>query len=425
MIIFSEQAITPVVVYIMKLKKSDSEIYDAIVVEKDRQFFNLELIASENYVSGAVLESAGSILTNKYAEGYPQKRYYGGCKNVDDIETLAIERVKKLFGAKFANVQPHSGSQANMAALFTLAKPGDRILGQSLQSGGHLSHGSKVSFSGQIFESFTYGISKKTGLLDYNEILKIAKKVKPKVIICGFSAYPRKIDFQEFRKIADEVGAYLVADIAHIAGLVATGFHQSPIGIADIVTTTTHKTLRGPRGGVIMTNNTELAAKIDKAVFPGIQGGPLENIIAAKAVCFKEALDPKFKEYIGQVIGNMRVLSDTLHHLDFDLVTKGSDNHLTLIDLCNKEITGVDFEIALEAAGITVNKNSVPGDDKPPSITSGIRVGTAAVTTRGMGPAEMQRIAEMINIVAENMDDDKKMLEVNKEVREMCKKFPI
>ncbi|PIU24264.1 serine hydroxymethyltransferase [Candidatus Berkelbacteria bacterium CG08_land_8_20_14_0_20_39_8] len=409
----------------MKLKKSDSEIYDAIVAEKDRQFFNLELIASENYVSGAVLESAGSILTNKYAEGYPQKRYYGGCKNVDDIETLAIERVKKLFGAKFANVQPHSGSQANMAALFTLAKPGDRILGQSLQSGGHLSHGSKVSFSGQIFESFTYGISKKTGLLDYNEILKIAKKVKPKVIICGFSAYPRKIDFQEFRKIADEVGAYLVADIAHIAGLVATGFHQSPIGIADIVTTTTHKTLRGPRGGVIMTNNTELAAKIDKAVFPGIQGGPLENIIAAKAVCFKEALDPKFKEYIGQVIGNMRVLSDTLHHLDFDLVTKGSDNHLTLIDLCNKEITGVDFEIALEAAGITVNKNSVPGDDKPPSITSGIRVGTAAVTTRGMGPAEMQRIAEMINIVAENMDDDKKMLEVNKEVREMCKKFPI
>jgi len=302
----------------MKLKKSDSEIYDAIVAEKDRQFFNLELIASENYVSGAVLESAGSILTNKYAEGYPQKRYYGGCKNVDDIETLAIERVKKLFGAKFANVQPHSGSQANMAALFTLAKPGDRILGQSLQSGGHLSHGSKVSFSGQIFESFTYGISKKTGLLDYNEILKIAKKVKPKVIICGFSAYPRKIDFQEFRKIADEVGAYLVTDIAHIAGLVATGFHQSPIGIADIVTTTTHKTLRGPRGGVIMTNNTELAAKIDKAVFPGIQGGPLENIIAAKAVCFKEALDPKFKEYIGQVIGNMRVLSDTLHHLDFD-----------------------------------------------------------------------------------------------------------
>ncbi|MEI8061198.1 MAG: serine hydroxymethyltransferase [Candidatus Berkelbacteria bacterium] len=409
----------------MNLENSDKEIFDSIAAEKDRQFYNLELIASENYVTDAILEAQGSILTNKYAEGYPGYRYYGGCKNIDEIETLAIARAKKLFGCKFANVQPHSGSQANMAAYLAVAKPGDKILGQSLQSGGHLSHGSKISFSGIFFDSYSYGVDGKTGLIDYEEVLKIAKEVKPKIIVCGFSAYPRQIDFLSFRKIADEVGAYLIADIAHIAGLVATGFHQSPIGIADIVTTTTHKTLRGPRGGVIMTDNEELATKIDKAVFPGIQGGPLEHVIAAKAVCFKEALEPKFKAYIGQVIGNMRVLSDTLHHLDFDLVTDGTDNHLALIDLRNKEITGADFEAALEAAGITVNKNSVPGDDKPPTISSGIRIGTAAITTRGMGPAEMQRIAEMINIVAENIDSDEKLAETKEEVREMCAKFPI
>lgn len=409
----------------MNLKLQDKEIYDAIEAEKKRQAVGLEMIASENYVSEAVLEAAGSILTNKYAEGYSGHRYYGGCCEIDKVETLAIERLKKLFGCKFANVQPHSGSSANMAAYFAILKPGDKILGQAMNAGGHLTHGAKVSFSGKIFDSYSYGVNEKTGLIDYEEVLKIAKEIKPKVIMCGFSAYPRRIDFLSFRKIADEVGAYLIADIAHIAGLVASGFHQSPIGIADIVTSTTHKTLRGPRGGIIMTDNEELAAKIDKAVFPGIQGGPLEHIIAAKAVCFKEALKPKFKAYIGQVIGNMRVLSDTLHHLDFDLVTDGSDNHLALIDLRNKKITGADFESALESAGITVNKNSVPGDDKPPTITSGIRIGTAAITTRDMGPAEMQRIAEMINIVAENMDNDEKLAEVKEEVHEMCTKFPI
>jgi len=409
----------------MDLKHTDKEIYEAIRAEKKRQFFNLELIASENYVSEAILEAQGSILTNKYAEGYPQKRYYGGCKEVDKSETLAIERAKKLFRCKFANVQPHSGSQANMAAYLAVAKPGEKILGQSLKSGGHLSHGSKVSFSGIFFDAHSYGVDNKTGLINYEEILRIAKKVKPKVIICGYSAYPRQIDFLAFRKIADEVGAYLIADIAHIAGLVATGYHQSPVGIANIVTTTTHKTLRGPRGGIILTNNKELAEKIDKAIFPAIQGGPLEHVIAAKAVCFKEALKPEFNKYISAVLKNMRVLADTLNCFDFDLVTGGSDNHLALIDLRNKKITGADFELALEKAGITVNKNSVPGDDKPPTITSGIRIGTAAITTRGMGPAEMQRIAEMINIIAENVDDNKVLAKIKAEVRQMCKKFPI
>ncbi len=409
----------------MNLKNSDKEIFDSIAAEKDRQFYNLELIASENYVSEAILEAQGSVLTNKYAEGYPQKRYYGGCREIDKSETYAIERVKKLFGARFANVQPHSGSQANMAAYLAVAKPGDRILGQSLNSGGHLSHGSKVSFSGIFFDAHSYGVNEKSGLIDYEEVLKIAREVKPKVIMCGFSAYPRQIDFLSFRRIADELGAYLIADIAHIAGLVATGFHQSPIGIADIITTTTHKTLRGPRGGVILTNDEKLAEKIDKAIFPGVQGGPLEHIIAAKAVCFREALEPNFKEYIAHVIGNMRVLADTLDCFDFDLVTGGSDNHLALIDLRNKKISGLEFECALEKAGITVNKNSVPGDDKPATVTSGVRIGTAAITTRGMGPAEMQRIAEMMNIVADHIGDDKKMAELKKEVREMCAKFPI
>lgn len=407
------------------LKDSDKEIFKIINAEKKRQFDGLEMIASENYASEAVLETQGSILTNKYAEGYPQKRYYGGCKEIDRGELLAIERAKKLFGCKFVNVQPHCGSSANMAAYLAVAKPGDKILGQSLQSGGHLTHGSPVSFSGKLFESKSYGVDHKTGLLDYKEILKIAEEFKPKIIVCGFSAYPRQIDFLAFRQIADKVGAYLIADIAHIAGLIATGYHQSPIRVADIVTTTTHKTLRGPRGGMIMTNDEELAKKIDKMVFPGIQGGPLEHIIAAKAVCFGEALKPEFKVYIKSVIENMRILSKTLKSFDFDLVTDGSDNHLALIDLRNKNLTGADFEKALESAGITVNKNSVPGDDKPPTISSGIRIGTAAITTRGMGPVEMQRIAEMINIVSENISDEKKLAEVKKEVREMCSKFPI
>lgn len=409
----------------MNLKNFDREIYKAITAEKDRQFFNLELIASENYVSDAILEAQGSILTNKYAEGYPQKRYYGGCREIDKVETLAIKRAKKLFGCKFANVQPHSGSQANMAAYLAVAKPGDKILGQSLQSGGHLSHGSKVSFSGQLFKSSTYEVEVGTGLLDYDEVLRVAKKTKPKVIVCGTSAYPRKIDFRKFRQIADKVGAYLVADIAHIAGFVVTGLHQSPIPYADIVTSTTQKTLRGPRGGIIMTNNKELAEKIDKTIFPGIQGGPFEHTIAAKAVCFAEALRPSFKKYCSLVLQNMRILVESLKKYDFNLVTGGSDNHLALINLRNKKITGKDFESALEKAGITVNKNIIPDDPKPPTITSGIRIGTAAITTRGMGPAEMQRIAEMINIVAENLNDDKKLAEIKSEVCEMCSKFPI
>lgn len=409
----------------MELKNSDKEISTAIKAEKDRQFFNLELIASENYVSEAVLEAQGSILTNKYAEGYPQHRYYGGCKNIDKVETLAIERAKKLFGCKFANVQSHSGSGANMAAYLAVAKPGDKILGQSLQSGGHLSHGSKASFSGQIFTSLTYEVRFDTGLLDYDEILRIAKKIRPKVIVCGSSAYPRKIDFKKFRQIANKVGAHLIADIAHIAGLVVTELHQSPIPYADIVTSTTQKTLRGPRGGLILTNDEKLAEKIDKAVFPVTQGGPFEHTIAAKAVCFKEALQPSFRKYCSLVLQNMRILVESLQEYDFNIVTDGSDNHLALIDLRNKNITGANFECALEKAGITVNKNSVPDDDKPATITSGIRIGTPAITTRGMGPAEMQRIAEMINLVAQNLDNDKKLAEIKSEVREMCKKFPI
>lgn len=407
------------------LKNSDKKMFEIIEAEKKRQFDGLEMIASENYASEAVLEAQGSILTNKYAEGYPQKRYYGGCKEIDRGELLAIERAKELFGAKYVNVQPHCGSSANMAAYLALADPGAKILGQSLSSGGHLTHGSPVSFSGKLYQSNSYSVDEKSGLLDYENIRKIAKEFKPKIIVCGFSAYPRQIDFLAFRQIADEVDAYLVADIAHIAGLVATGHHPSPIGVADIVTTTTHKTLRGPRGGIIMTNNEELATKIDKAIFPGIQGGPLEHIIAAKAVCFGEALKSDFKEYIKKVIENMRVLSKTLESFDFDLVTGGSDNHLALIDLRNKNLTGVDFERALESAGITVNKNSVPGDDKPPTIASGIRIGTPAITTRGMGASEMQRIAELMNIIADDIDNQKKLDEIKEEVKEMCQKFPV
>jgi glycine hydroxymethyltransferase len=385
----------------------------------------LEMIASENYVSKSVLEAAGSVLTNKYAEGYPGHRYYGGCEVIDKVESLAIERLKKLFGCKFANVQPHCGSAANMAVYFALLKPGDVVLGQSMDSGGHLTHGAKVSFSGTLYESYGYTISEKTGQLDYDEIASLAKKVKPKMIICGYSAYPRSIDFKKFKKIADSVGAYLLADIAHIAGLVATGYHQSPVGIADVVTSTTHKTLRGPRSGMIMTNNEELAKKINKAIFPGIQGGPLEHIIAAKAVAFGEALKPEFKKYIGSVVANMAIFAKTLMHYDFELVTGGTDNHLILVDLRSKNLTGKGFTAALGKAGITVNQNSVPGDPQPPMITSGVRVGTAALTTRGMGPVEMQRIAEMYNIVAENMEDDKKLAEIREEVAIMCKKFPV
>lgn len=409
----------------MDLKTQDPEIAKIIECEKKRQREGLEMIASENYVSEAVLEATGSVLTNKYAEGYPEARYYGGCECIDQSETLAIERLKMLFGCKFANVQPHSGSGANMAAYAAVLNFGDRILGQALDSGGHLTHGSKVSFSGKLYESFSYGLDPDTGVLNYDKILEIAKEVKPQVIMCGFSAYPRKLDFKKFREIADAVGAYLIADIAHIAGLVATGLHDSPIGIADIVTSTTHKTLRGPRSGIVMTNDEELAKKINKSVFPMLQGGPLEHVIAAKAVAFAEDLKPEFKKYIQNVVDNMATFAKTLQSFDFDLVTGGTDNHLILVDLRKKGLTGKDFETALGKAGITVNKNAVPGDPNPPKITSGIRVGTAALTTRGMGPAEMQRIAEMFNIVAENMENESKLAEIKQEVLEMTKGFPV
>lgn len=409
----------------MRLKIKDKEVFDIIECEKKRQTDGLEMIASENYVSKAVLEAQGSVLTNKYAEGYPSKRYYGGCEFIDQAENLAIKRLKKLFKCNFANVQPHCGSSANMAAYAATIDLGDKILGQSLDAGGHLTHGSKVSFSGKFYQAHTYGLNPKTGLLNYDMILDIAKKVKPKLIICGYSAYPRKIDFDQFRAIANKVGAVLVADIAHIAGLVATGFHQSPIGIADIVTSTTHKTLRGPRSGIIMTNDEALSIKINKAVFPMLQGGPLEHIIAAKAVAFSEALDDDFKVYIKNVLINMQTLAKTLQSFDFELVTGGTDNHLILIDLRNKNLTGQEFEHALGLAGITVNKNAIPNDPNPPKITSGVRVGTAALTTRGMGIAEMQRIAEMFNLVACDHTDSKKLIRIRNEVKEMTKKFKV
>ena len=409
----------------MNLKTQDSEIFKLIEEEKKRQCEGLEMIASENYVSEAGLEATRSILTNKYAEGYPSARYYGGCENVDQIESIAIERLKKLFGCKYANVQPHSGSSANMAAYAAVLSPGDVILGQSLDAGGHLTHGSKVSFSGKVYQSFSYGLDPETGLLNYETIREIAKEVKPKAIMCGYSAYPRKLDFIKFREIADEVGAILIADIAHIAGLVATGFHDSPIGIADIVTSTTHKTLRGPRSGIIMTNDEELAKAINKAVFPMLQGGPLEHVIAAKAVAFGEALEPEFKLYIENVLQNMKTFANTLKHLDFDLVTEGTDNHLVLVDLRNKNITGKDFETALGTAGITVNKNAIPNDPNPPRVTSGIRVGVAAITTRGLGIIEVQRIAELFNKVYENMDNEEILTEIKEEVATMCEKFPV
>jgi len=409
----------------MSLKQQDSEIYKIIESEKTRQLEGLEMIASENYVSEAVLEATGSILTNKYAEGYPRARYYGGCEVIDRAEDLAIERLKKLFGCKFANVQPHSGSSANMAAYAAVMQPGETILGQAMDAGGHLTHGSKVSFSGKWFHSESYGLNPETGVLDYEEIRRIAKEVKPKVIMAGYSAYSRQLDFKKFREIADEVGAFLFADIAHIAGLVAVGLHPSPIGVADIVTSTTHKTLRGPRSGIIMTNDEELAKKINKAVFPMLQGGPLEHVIAAKAVAFGEALKPEFKDYIQRVVDNMKVFADTIKSFDFDLVTDGTDNHLVLIDLRSKNLTGVDFQNSLEKAGISVNKNGVPGDPLPPKVTSGVRVGVAAITTRGLGVVEMQRIAELFNTVAENIGDEAKLAEVKVEVKEMVNKFPI
>ena len=404
------------------LEKEDLEIYNLIKKEELRQEEHIELIASENFVSKAVLEAQGSILTNKYAEGYPGKRYYGGCEFIDKIEDLARERLKKLFNVKFVNVQPHSGSQANMAAIRSLIEHGDKILGMSLDAGGHLTHGYKLSFSGQDYTSFTYGVNPETGYIDYDEVLKIAKEVKPKLIICGASAYPREIDFKKFREIADEVGAYLMADIAHIAGLIATGYHNSPIPYADIITSTTHKTLRGPRGGIIMTNNEELAKKIDKTLFPGCQGGPLEHVIAAKAVAFKEDLEPSYKEYIHQVIKNAKAMANEFIKLCYKIVSNGTDNHLFLVDVkTSKGLTGKEVEDLLGKINITLNKNSIPNDQEKPMYTSGIRIGTPAMTTKGYKEEDFIKVAHLIDEAINNKDNEDVLSTLKKEVIELNK----
>ncbi|AEA34264.1 serine hydroxymethyltransferase [Hippea maritima] len=404
------------------LKDFDPDVYQAIENEKKRQMYGLELIASENLVSEAVLEAQGSIMTNKYAEGYPHKRYYGGCEYVDVVEELAINRAKELFGADHVNVQPHSGSQANMAVYLATLQPGDRLLGMDLTNGGHLTHGSRVNFSGKLFISFGYGVNPETGLIDYDEVAAIADEFKPRLIVCGASAYPRTIDFKKFREIADSVDAYLMADIAHIAGLVAAGIHPSPIPYCEFVTTTTHKTLRGPRGGMIMSKEF-FAKPIDKMVFPGMQGGPLMHVIAAKAVCFKEALTDEFKEYQKQVVKNAKTLAKVLMDNGFKLVSGGTDNHLMLVDLTDKNITGKEAEEALGKVGITVNKNTVPGETKSPFITSGIRIGTPAITTRGMKEKEMEKIGEFITETLNNLGNEQKYAQIREEVKKLCEEF--
>lgn len=407
------------------LKDTDIDVYNAIEKELDRQENGLELIASENFVSKSVMEAVGSAMTNKYAEGYPNKRYYGGCEFVDIVETLAIERAKELFGAKFANVQAHSGSQANMAAYRSLIDLGDCILGMKLDHGGHLTHGKNVNFSGNDYKVISYSVKKDDERIDYDEIRKLALENQPKLIIAGASAYPRTIDFKKFREIADEVGAYLVVDMAHIAGLVATGLHPSPIPYAHITTSTTHKTLRGPRGGLILTNDEEIAKKIDKIIFPGIQGGPLMHIIAGKAVAFKEALSPEFKKYQEQVIKNAKVLADTLTQNGVRVVSGGTDNHLILVDLTNLDITGKDAEKILEKVNITVNKNGIPYDTKSPFVTSGIRLGTPALTTRGMKENEMILIGNLIVTALQNSDNDEILKNIIEDIKILCKKFPL
>jgi glycine hydroxymethyltransferase len=406
------------------VKTADLDIYNALAAESVRQEEHIELIASENFVSKAVLEAAGSVFTNKYAEGYPGKRYYGGCEFADTIESIAIERVKQLFGAQFANVQPHSGSQANCASYFSILEPGDTILGMNLSHGGHLTHGASVNFSGRFFKVFSYGVSEQDERIDYDEVERLALKHKPRMILAGASAYPRIIDFKRFREIADKAGAYFVVDMAHIAGLVATGHHPNPVEYADIVTTTTHKTLRGPRGGVILAKE-EYGKKINSQVFPGFQGGPLMHIIAAKAVAFKEALSPEFKKYSERVIKNAQALAETLKKRGFRLVSGGTDNHLMLVDVYSRGITGKDAQNALEKANITANKNSVPNEKLSPMVTSGIRIGSAAVTTRGMDTAEMELIGGYIADVLENIADDARIKEIKRKVLELTGSFPI
>ena len=414
--------------FTQQLQNEDKAVFEAIALEKNRQQNQIELIASENIVSPAVLEAQGSIMTNKYAEGYPHRRYYGGCEFVDMVEDLAIERAKKLFNAQFVNVQPHSGSQANTAVYVALLQPCDLIMGMSLDAGGHLTHGSKVSISGKWLKSIQYGVVKETGLIDYDQAEHLALENKPKLIIAGGSAYPRQVDFARFREIADKVGAYLMVDMAHFAGLVAGGQHPNPLEFADVVTTTTHKTLRGPRGGMILTNNAEIAKKIDSAIFPGTQGGPLMHVIAAKAVCFGEDLTPQFKEYAAQVIKNAKVMGETLKKRGLDLVSGGTDTHLLLVDLRPKGLTGDVVDKALGEANITCNKNAIPFDPMPPKVTSGIRVGTPAGTTRGFKEKEFEQIANWICDVIDALqkgDAQQVIADTKEKVIALCQQFPI
>ncbi|GAA0685261.1 serine hydroxymethyltransferase [Clostridium cadaveris] len=404
------------------VKATDTEVYSIIEEEIARQQHNIELIASENFTSKAVMEAMGSPMTNKYAEGYPGKRYYGGCEVVDKVEDLARDRMKELFNAEYANVQPHSGSQANMAVYFTVLKPGDTVLGMNLSHGGHLTHGSPVNFSGKLFNFVSYGVTKDTETIDYEEVRRLALKHKPKLIVAGASAYPRIIDFKKFREIADEVGAYLMVDMAHIAGLVAAGYHPSPVPYADFVTTTTHKTLRGPRGGAILCKE-KYGKDLDKAIFPGMQGGPLMHVIAAKAVCFKEALEPEFKSYMERVLKNTKVLGEELTKYGFRMVSGGTDNHLLLVDLTNKDISGKDAEKLLDSVGITVNKNTIPSETRSPFVTSGIRIGTAAATTRGFNEDDFREVARFINYVIEHKDED--LSKIRQEVIALCDKYPL
>lgn len=410
----------------MNIADFDPELSQAIKQEEVRQEEHIELIASENYASPRVLEAQGTVLTNKYAEGYPGKRYYGGCEHVDVAEQLALDRAKEIFGADYANVQPHSGSQANAAVYLALLKPGDTVLGMSLAHGGHLTHGSKVSFSGKLFNAVQYGVDTKTGLIDYAKVAELAREHKPKMIIAGFSAYSRVVDWQKFRDIADEVGAYLMVDMAHVAGLIAAGEYPNPVQIADVTTTTTHKTLRGPRGGMILAkSNPEIEKKFNSLVFPGTQGGPLMHVIAAKAVALKEAQQPEYKTYQAQVVKNARVMAQRIQDRGYDILSGGTDNHLVLLDLRSKDLTGKEAEAALGAANITVNKNAVPNDPQSPFVTSGIRLGTPAVTTRGFNEPEITLLADWLCDVLDSINDDAVIANVKSQVLALCKRFPV
>jgi glycine hydroxymethyltransferase len=410
----------------MQIAGFDDELWDAMQAEENRQEEHIELIASENYTSPRVMQAQGSVLTNKYAEGYPAKRYYGGCEHVDVAEQLAIDRAKQLFGADYANVQPHSGSQANAAVYLALLQPGDTILGMSLAHGGHLTHGSKVSSSGKLYNAIQYGLDESTGEIDYAQVEALAKEHQPKMIVAGFSAYSRVVDWQRFRDIADSVGAYLFVDMAHVAGLIAAGEYPNPVGIADVTTTTTHKTLRGPRGGLILAKaNEEIEKKLNSAVFPGSQGGPLMHVIAGKAVAFKEALQPEFKTYQAQVVKNARAMAATLQERGYNIVSGGTDNHLFLVDLIDKGITGKDADAALGAANITVNKNSVPNDPQSPFVTSGIRIGTPAMTTRGFAEAEATELAGWICDVLDDVNNTDTIARVKQQVLDICKRLPV